>query len=94
MFTRQDEGPGTDGTGGKAAPTAQLSHALAAPVSLRDRLSERLSAIDLAPDLSEAIGSRRWFRGAGTLVGLSALALAFWPTFAPLEAAPMPDLAL
>lgn len=45
-----------------------------------------LSQLDLAPDLAEDIGSRRWFRGLGTMVGLGAVALAFWPDFAPLEA--------
>lgn len=54
----------------------------------REDVSGRLAAADLAPDLAEAIGSRRWFRGLGTLIGLSALALAFWPDFAPVEAAP------
>jgi len=63
--------------------------------SLRERLTEwretashRLAGLDLVPDLAEDIGSARWFRGLGTLVGLSAIALAFWPDFAPLEAAP------
>ncbi|NMW32633.1 M23 family metallopeptidase [Altererythrobacter sp. RZ02] len=44
--------------------------------------------MDLAPDLAENIGSGRWFRGAGTLAILSAVSLALWPDFAPLEAAP------
>ncbi|WP_235829470.1 M23 family metallopeptidase [Croceicoccus estronivorus] len=48
----------------------------------------RVEAMDLAPDLAEDIGSARWFRGLGTFIGLTALALAFWPDFAPLEAAP------
>ncbi|MDD3798699.1 MAG: M23 family metallopeptidase [Novosphingobium sp.] len=48
----------------------------------------RIEALDFAPDLAEDIGSARWFRGLGTLVGLAAVALAFWPDFAPLEAAP------
>jgi murein DD-endopeptidase MepM/ murein hydrolase activator NlpD len=63
--------------------------------SLADRFEEwrlgvsaRLDKADLAPNLAEKIGSRRWFRGFGTFVGLSALSLAFWPDFAPLEAAP------
>jgi hypothetical protein len=48
--------------------------------------------LDLAPDLAENIGSRRWLRGLGTMVGLSAVALALWPDFTPLEARPaMPD---
>src|SRR5687768_739585 len=55
----------------------------------RDRVSERVATIDLVPDLAQDIGSRRWLRGAGTLLGLSALALAGWPGFAPLEAAPV-----
>ena len=54
----------------------------------RAEISERLGRIDLAPDLAERIGSRRWFRGLGTLIGLSAVALAMWPDFAPVEAAP------
>jgi murein DD-endopeptidase MepM/ murein hydrolase activator NlpD len=55
----------------------------------RQRASLRLASLDLVPDLAEDIGSRRWLRGAGTLLGLSALALAGWPGFAPLEAAPV-----
>ena len=54
----------------------------------REQAERRLDRADLAPDLAEAIGSRRWFRGLGTFVGLSAFSLAFWPGFAPLEAAP------
>ena len=62
---------------------------------LRDRydawqagVSHRLSAIDLAPDLAEDIGSLRWFRGLITMIMLAAIALAFWPQYAPLEARP------
>ena len=47
-----------------------------------------LNSVDLAPDLAQDIGSRTWFRGVGTLVVLSGVALAFWPNFSPLEAAP------
>lgn len=54
----------------------------------RQRASIGLSEIDFAPDLARDIGSRRWLRGVATLLGLSALALAGWPDFAPLEAAP------
>ncbi len=46
------------------------------------------AGLDLAPDLAEDIGSRRWLRGLGTMVGLGAVALAFWPDFTPLEAHP------
>ena len=58
-------------------------------VAWRERVSTKLSSIDLVPDLAQDIGSRRWLRGAGTLLALSALALAGWPEFAPLEAAPV-----
>ena len=54
----------------------------------RTEASRRLEGIDIAPDLAEDIGSRRWFRGLGTMLGLSAVALALWPDFAPLEARP------
>lgn len=50
--------------------------------------SQKLETIDLTPDLAQEIGSSRWFRGLGTLVGLTAVALLFWPDFGPLQAAP------
>ncbi|HZF45961.1 MAG TPA: hypothetical protein VEZ26_06475, partial [Sphingomonadaceae bacterium] len=53
----------------------------------RERISLHLSGLDLAPDLAEDIGSTRWFRGAGTMFGLAAVAALFWPDFAPVEAA-------
>ena len=43
--------------------------------------------IDLAPDLAEEIGSVRWLRGLGTMVGLAVAALSFWPDFSAVEAA-------
>ena len=70
---------------GRAAPAASLS------ASQQVRAStwrERLEALDLVPDLGADIGSRKWFRGLGSMIALSAVALAFWPDFAPLEAAP------
>lgn len=51
-------------------------------------IGHRLAEYDLAPDLAENIGSRKWFRGLGTMIGLGALAVAAWPDFAPLEARP------
>ncbi|MFM7379454.1 MAG: M23 family metallopeptidase [Erythrobacter sp.] len=50
--------------------------------------SQWFDRLDLAPDLAEDIGSRRWLRGLGTMVGLGAFALAFWPDLTPLEARP------
>ena len=54
----------------------------------RQHASIALSGIDFAPDLARDIGSRRWLRGVATLFGLTALAVAAWPDFAPLQAAP------
>ncbi len=54
----------------------------------REHASLWLSGIDLAPDLARDIGSRRWLRGVATLLGLSALALAGFPGFSEVEAAP------
>lgn len=48
----------------------------------------RIEQADLAPDLAQNIGSPRWFRGAATFLSLTAVALAFWPDFSPVEAAP------
>ncbi len=47
-----------------------------------------LAGVDLVPDLARDIGSRRWLRGAATLIGLSAVAIAAFPGFSSLDAAP------
>ncbi len=65
-----------------ATPVLDLAQ-LAAPTLL-----ERIAAHDWTPDLAEDIGSRRWLRGMATMIALIALALAFWPGFARLDAAP------
>ena len=44
--------------------------------------------LDWVPDLALDIGSGRWLRGMATMVGLSAVALLFWPSFDAVEAAP------
>ncbi len=54
----------------------------------RTRASHALASVDLAPDLARDIGSRRWLRGVATLFGLSAVAIAAWPGFSSVEAAP------
>ena len=84
--------------GGPSGPaTASAADAVVQPAkfslaTLRDQLFARIEVLDIAPDLGADIGSKRWFRGLGTFVGLSVVALAFWPGFAPLEAAsPLPD---
>ncbi|WP_255551736.1 M23 family metallopeptidase [Erythrobacter crassostreae] len=52
----------------------------------RASTSNWMESLDLTPDLAEDIGSRRWFRGLGTMIGLGAVALMFWPSMDPLEA--------
>lgn len=55
--------------------------------------AEALAARHLPPpDLAEDVGSRRWFRELAMLVALTVMALAFWPSYAPVEAAPLPAL--
>ena len=88
---RTQTGDGGD-TGGPARPAAVLAHdqIVAAPLAPQsdDGWRARLAQFDFAPDLGSDIGSKMWFRGLGTFLGLTAAALAFWPSFAPLEAAP------
>lgn len=52
------------------------------------RLLHTLASHDWAPDLAEDIGSARWFRGLGTMLGLGALAVAMWPGESAIHAAP------
>jgi murein DD-endopeptidase MepM/ murein hydrolase activator NlpD len=54
---------------------------------LRQRFETWYERLDLAPDLAEEIGSRRWLRGAGTMLGLGVFALSLWPDFSQVEAA-------
>ncbi len=63
-----------------ASLTARLGH-------WRNRAGVHFHRMDLAPDLAEDIGSKRWLRGFGTMLGLCAAALSFWPDFSAVEAA-------
>ncbi len=59
----------------------------------KDHLTRRINRTDFSqiawsPDLAENIGSARWFRGLGMMLGLSLLALSFWPDYSSLHAAP------
>jgi murein DD-endopeptidase MepM/ murein hydrolase activator NlpD len=98
----KDQGHDSLDAGGAVPLSAQLSRAqMIGPATAirrtvaqryaawRRTVSERFAEADLVPDLAQDIGSRRWLRGAGTLLALSAVALAGWPEFAPLEAAPV-----
>ncbi len=83
MFKAQEEAIAAPQFG-RAAPSAALTARQFAFPSL----VERLHALDLAPNLAQNIGSRRWFRGLATMIGLGAAAVAFWPGIAPVAAAP------
>jgi murein DD-endopeptidase MepM/ murein hydrolase activator NlpD len=65
---------------------ARLGTAIARYDVWRHDASQWFDRLDIAPDLAEDIGSRRWLRGLGTMVGMGVVALAFWPDFTPLEA--------
>ena len=92
-YTRIDnDGAGSLGTG---VPGASLRAAFRRRPGPGDRwehwrlsLEQRFDAIDWAPDLAENIGSRRWFRGLATWLGLSAAAIALWPSFGAIAVAP------
>ena len=86
---------------GQAVPLAAML--AAAPAALPARASasswrERLAAInwaainwaalDWAPDLAEDIGSRRWFRGLATMLGLMFSAIALVPGTGAIAAMP------
>lgn len=89
MFKPRDAlEPGQGGPHGPALlGAAQIvgGQILAAPVGRGWR--DRLADLDLAPDLGRDIGTRRWFRGAGTLLALIAAALSFTPDLSRVEAA-------
>ena len=47
-----------------------------------------LALVDWAPDLAEQIGSRRWFRGLATMLGLMLGAVSLWPDSGAIAAPP------
>ncbi len=55
--------------------------------AIRSHIEHRCHVIELAPDLAQDIGSRRWFRGLGTMLGLSLVAVSLWPDLTAVEAA-------
>lgn len=94
----QDELSGYAVASGRGRPAAALafgqmlsSDDSSGLSSIQGRLVKRFRRFELATDLGADIGSARWFRGLGTMIGLTVAALAMWPDFAPLEAAsPLP----
>lgn len=71
------------------APAAELPSPGLTLTNLRARLAAMdLSQVDWAPDLAEQIGSRRWFRGLATMLGLMLAALSLWPDTGAIAAPP------
>lgn len=77
-----------DSPDGSAASSPEAESLRPAPPAWRTRLEQHLARIDLAPDLAEDIGSKRWFRGLGTMLGLAIFALSLFPDFSAVQAAP------
>lgn len=86
VLTRADFAPVPDVARGYL-PQDERTGLAAAFERWRSRAEVQLRRIDWAPDLAEEIGSRRWFRGLGTLIALTGATLAFWPDFSAVEAA-------
>ena len=84
----------SDGVAGAASrpSTSEAKPSLRARLAQwRQDLEVWCHRVELAPDLANDIGSPQWYRGLATLFGLSAAAIAFWPSFSAVEAAtPMP----
>jgi murein DD-endopeptidase MepM/ murein hydrolase activator NlpD len=83
--------------GAAALSLDQIGPAEGGATRLRERFGRWQAAAEVAllrfechfvHDLAEEIGSARWFRAAGTLAVLASMALALWPDFSRLEAAP------
>ena len=94
MFKALDQAG--DHAGGATARVAALSHdqmiaeAPARPPVLarwKRGIERWCHEVEIAPDLASDIGSRRWYRGLATMLGLSAAAIALWPDFSAVEAA-------
>lgn len=65
---------------------AALSMAHRVQSAVTPHWRERLSEIDWAPDLGRDIGTRDWWRGMATLVGLCVTATIVWTGFSPVAA--------
>src|SRR4051794_41793715 len=74
--------------GAAALSLGVVQEGLASPASWRRRIEHRFHKLDLFHDLAEDIGSLHWYRGFATMLALGFAALAFWPDFSAVEAAP------
>ena len=88
MFVRNDQ---YEQSGGAAPSSTGRALVLTHELPFFDKVRAGIARIDWTPDLGARIGSREWFRGAATCIGLIATVFALSPSFAhPLigEAAP------
>ncbi|WP_326525313.1 M23 family metallopeptidase [Sphingomonas sp.] len=91
MFLRNDHG--LENAGGAAALSfGRAIPAAPVPAGLLVRLRDRLTDIDLVPDLGQNIGSAEWWRGAATCAGLIAITIALRPPVLPPIVAPAPEV--
>jgi murein DD-endopeptidase MepM/ murein hydrolase activator NlpD len=58
------------------------------PMPFAARAGHLFKRLTTPMDLAEQIGTRQWWRGMATVLGLIGVALAFWPDFSRLDAAP------
>ncbi|RDE04709.1 M23 family metallopeptidase [Sphingomonas aracearum] len=91
MFLRNDLGLET--AGGTSALRFGRAPVFAAELGWQDKLRARAAAIDWTPDLGSQIGSRDWWRGLATCLGLMAAAWSLNPGIVPIDAGAAPPLA-
>ena len=72
---------------GDGADNRSQSHIREQLSACKTRIETHFRTVDLAPDLAQDIGSRQWFRGLGTMMGLGLVAISFWPDLTEVEAA-------
>lgn len=90
MYLRHAEGFGQSGGGTIAARPSAAAALLDRPAIRRG--IDRAAQIDLVVDLGQRIGSREWWRGLVTCLGLCATALSFAPGIRPLPGRVAPRL--
>lgn len=83
MFTDRESADADGMAGGHDPAEAPARRTIA-----RSHFAASIDWRKWTPDLSTNIGSKRWVRGVASVVALSAVAIAAWPGFSPVSAAP------
>ncbi|WP_037462323.1 M23 family metallopeptidase [Sphingobium herbicidovorans] len=95
MFHGSQFNPQQGGASASFWLTDAIAKGAMTPADARDwrtRLRDWAEDVELVPDLGQRVGSRTWFRGLATCLGLCASALYLSPGFHPLPGAPQPLL--